>query len=497
MRKLEFEYQRSSWGTVKSSVKNDVSNPFSVCGDKVHIFELKPVFLDISDLTNANMTGLLPIHEFNVLSKLLFPDISAQIIDSFNNVSSLIILSPIPLIPIKVSDTTGQMSWCSDDSENRSTTYSAAEVSMLLDLLIDWLASDVLLPSGLTREVFVVCGGSETSYSSVIRCEEFKGGSGEYSTMSQNLCIKQLYCSSLTNFTAASKHGPSTDQQNDGCFTFSSNNKCRRYTITPIRSSDTPQIGVLTVQEILQHDTVTKESVHFKTNAGCFHLGYLELCENSCKLGNEILPSDVITVWSCVTKYLELNGILIDLSTNSAKKGNNDKADACNIICSAIKVIFRRLVNDGIVSNLFEKFRLGHFGSLQREFDMSINMAPNEHDVTEKNKKSLAASQGSLLSKLLLFLIERVPESSKQLFPSPPSMLIMRLVWDAFAVSQFGTKSVQTAFQQTGLNIRRDDLAFNTISGDVDLFSNLCMYGLAASAIFPHCALMIGLGEKN
>lgn len=474
-------------------------------GGRVCLFELLPkIILDQEWWASGGLVSqgerLISDADFETLSALLFGPRS-QISDFECPITSLVILSPIPLVLGDQPNRDGVVGWPLDGSSlvSERLAFTHDEIGNLLNLLTRWISEDPWTadtdskPSfSAKREVFFVCGGSKVNFSSVIRCEDFVC---EDNTVKSNeaLCIKQLCCAPFVGI-APDLDGVGVGQNCEnslieGSFVVTSTSGSRRYSVTPIRSSFAVQVGVITTAEKSQHlsdsDDTGKSA---SASAGCFHLDLTALREDSLGLGHDYLPSDVESVWKRILHYCDRSPDFL----NSA--GVNDN-DVCEVVFTATGKVFNELEISGVLLECHEWFRKGKFGGTVRESDLSVNVAGDDGDISAKSASVVGAAQGALLSEIDYYLLDKMPDVMKRLFPSAPSQLISKLVWNLFSKRCSESKAVQNSFTQIGVIAQRDDLLFASLCNDFSWFSKLCYVSLVALAMSPHCSLALGLND--
>ena len=480
---VEEEYQIKLWrevtfpGTIGAPIYN-----FS-CEGKVCFFDLRLNhgfkqghyrFDEVS--TQAN---LLSDNLFASLNSLLFPpEIS---VGSNQTLTSLVILSPIPVVLANIHSVDGVVAWSGDAKSNtlfKGTGFADNEVGKLLDLLTKWLNMTVADFKGAQpREVFIICGGSYANCSSVIRIDG--ASADDYNT---DLCIKQLCCGSFIGI-APDLDGIGVgsnwnDSYFEGSFSITSPS-LRKYLVTSIRNSLSPQVGVVTLGEILKNSP-SDDSVVSNT-AGCFHLNLHDLKLDAQGLGHEILPMEVFGVWQKVKQYLGDN----ELQLNSSS--------IIDVVYRAVLKLCADFETMGTFRECHKMFRSGIFGSINREGDASSSEERVDVKGIERPINIFKVSQGNLMFSTIKFLMDRLSGKARYLMPSVPSELVLRLVWQRFADINVSTNDTQNTLAQAGLQLRRDDIAYASLCSSEICFSRLCMDALIALALFPHCALDQGL----
>jgi hypothetical protein len=526
-------------------------------GGRVCLFELRPRAAPCQALSlSAGSSGgeaLIPERDLERLSGLLFGSEGGSRLSDFQcPVTSLLLLSPLPLVLADMYRREGVAGWSGDGGggggggggSSGQLAYSPGEVARVLDLVTRWLAEDPYTHSpaaaagagagagadngaasdsfSTKREVFFVCGGSRINYSSVIRCEDFGENRGK---SSEQLCVKQLYCGPFVG-AAPDLDGSGAGRGSEGDFAegrfvVTSAHSARRYSVTTIRASAAAQVGVVTAAEKTQQGGEEGEgeggAAPASASAGCFHLGLHDLKSDAGALGHDYLPAEVLAVWDMVREYTaryaaHAAGPAPPPGPRHVKgkaQGQGpapEQGDMVSVVAVAALRVFRALQQGGALAECHEGLRKGVFGGVSHEEDVSVNAAGAGAGAAEGHGQAQAqaalpdgqvgGSQGALLGAVSAFLLARLPAGMQAVFPGAPSQLVMRLVWEEFAAGQGQPDAaLGKAFGQIGAAVRRDDLLFASLCRDLPQFSRLCFSSLLALAAFPHCALALGLND--
>lgn len=519
MDKLNEEYQRCLWADSSVDMHSFHEAPAGGvhyrCGGRVCLFELKPRLVLCQEEDFNRSTGpnerLVSDATLDCLSVALFGP-NSHTFDFECPVTSFILVSPIPLVLADPLDREGVSQWYPDGTavNGRPMAYTQFEVGRMLEMLTRWLSADPWTRSGDSsasfsskREVFVVCGGSRMNFSSVIRCENIFGEKNTARSTEQ-LCIKQLYCAPFIGVAPdldGSGAGDTSERAFvEGSFVVTSATGARRYTVTPIRSSSAAQAGVVTAGEKTQETSVLDDDEDLSTApAGCFHLGLHDLKADRQAIGLDRLPGDVQAVWNKVRVYTDAYSVRALEKTNAVSVDIND---VCDVVSAASLKTYQSIDDNGLIRECHELLRKGQFGGVQRDEDVSTNRAARDglaatEELSTHESTHLGASQGVLLSKIIAFLLNRMPPAMRRLFPGAPSGVVTRLVWSQFSSQCVSSKGLQKAFSQVGAVIKQDDILFASLCSDYPSFSRLCLNSLIALALFPHCSLALGLNDGS
>lgn len=480
-----------------------------VAQGRVCLFELSPnLAIHQSETYNQSAntnTNLIPHVDIENLANLLFgPDSCKSTYECV--VTSLVMLSPIPLVFGDQMSRESISGWSADGDSpfvSQQISYSPHEIGKVLDILIRWLSedpwtsrSDDNFGFSCKREVFVICGGSRINFSSVIRCEDYHAATGVASSSDQ-LCIKQLYCSSFIGVAADLDGCDSGDSSEEslveGSFVVTAFGRTRKYTVTPIRTSSAAQVGVVTIAAKIQEASAGLDE-EMVTPASCFHLGLYDLKADMKALGHDSLPDSVLAVWKMAQDYIDRSSMLL---SGGKRTTPVDNSDVCDVISAATLKVFRFITKSGLLTECHDRFRKGHFGSVQREEDVANNplVRNDTGGVSEPAMGALGPSQGELLVKITSYILARIPPAMKRIFPGNPSGVVARLVWSQFAAEPSDGKALRKAFHQIGASVRRDDLLYASLCRDYSVFSGLCFNSLFALSLFSHCSLALGLND--
>ncbi len=462
---MQQRYQGGPW-SISLEEQRPAPCCYYYCDGAVCVFPLKPrirISQEARGLGGA-------VAEDNLLSESDIDALRAALSGGAapGGVSSIVVLSPIPVVLADPYSPEGAAAWAGDaaglgDSARpgggfEEYSFTEFDIGSVLDVLMAWVAG------GEGREAFLVCGGSYGNCSSVIRPEIVDA------SVEERVCVKQLSCGSLVGVAPDLNgdergHG-SFNRHFEGSFTVMSPSK-RRYVVTPIRSSTLPQVGVLTVGQANQQPVANNDQAALLV-AGCFHLNLADMSSDKDGLSRETLPSSVIQVWDKVKNYI-------------SAPADDYGASVCDTVFRAVKIVFNDLDARGVIAASHELFRQGNFGGL-KEANAAGGILLND------DSRVYSMTQAELVLQLSSFLLSSVSHDMRSLFGFIPSRLVCGLIWNFVAENQMKIDNTRKVLSQVNFSFKRDDLMFSSLCGDSVAYSRFCFYSMSVIALFPHCA---------